>query len=120
MKNNIKISIVVPCPVLLIPPENTTALIGEDAHFSCLAFSFGGLRYDWKRKDGTQVTMTTQRNPSQDGSYLIENMAIKNVNNTNEGWYCCVTTNECSNEKMHCAWLEVKGQHSLKLTVEFF
>ena len=119
-KSKITISIAVPCPILLILPENTTTVIGEDVHFSCLAFSFGSLRYDWKRKDGNQVTMTTQRNPSQDGSYLIENMTIKNVNTTNEGWYCCVTTNECSKDRMHCAWLEVRGEHSLEQTVESY
>ena len=46
-------------------------------------------------------------------------MTIKNVNDTNEGWYCCVTTNECSNERMHCAWLEMRGEHSLEQTVNF-
>ena len=77
-----------------------------------MAFSFGNLKYEWKRKDFADLPSKAMTSLS----YLEQDLmfySILTINMTNEtaheGWYCCVVTNECGDVE-ECAWLEVNSK----------
>jgi len=101
----------VQCPEFIEVPENVTLFLGQTSNFHCLAFSYGGLLYDWKvNKDSISPTATESYDPWQYSTLgqftTITNLTVMNVKESDEGWYCCVVTNECGSVQ-RCAWLEV-------------
>ena len=97
-------------------PRNVTALPGKIANFYCLALSFGGLIYDWIRTNNASLPQSVIRAydkwpfssfPGQIAA--VHHLAIMNITPSDEGWYCCVATNECGYAK-RCAWLEVNSK----------
>ena len=40
----------------------------------------------------------------------METYFINSTQPLDEGWYCCVATNECGDVE-ECAWLEVDGKY---------
>ena len=94
-------------------PKNITVLLGETAYFYCLALSFSGLLYDWKRKDNAMLPSSAIKSYNQwpfSSFYgritTFYNLQINNTESSDEGWYCCEAGNECGVTK-ECAWLEV-------------
>jgi len=84
---------------------------------SCLALSFGVLRYDWRKNDGilpqtavkSYIHKTFCNSLDDDGeTTVVYNLAVHNVQLSDEGWYCCVATNEGGSTE-DCAWLEVNS-----------
>ena len=103
---------IVPCPEITRLPENITVSPGHVSQFNCMAFSFGNLKYEWKRKDFADLPSKATTSLS----YLEHDLmfySILTINMTNEteheGWYCCVVTNECGDVE-ECAWLEVNSK----------
>ena len=96
---------IVPCPEMIKLPVPTTIRSGETAVFTCLAFSYGELSYQWKKFENSTLpsNAAVQNNITK---YLL---IISNAQVSNEGNYCCVATNECGNTTS-CAWLEVKSK----------
>jgi len=100
---------IVPCPEIIEAPLNITILPGEIAKFDCLAYSHSSLQYNWKKKNyrgslsSSKTTKCTQDN--------TVTYSIDNTQPSDEGWYCCVATNECGNVE-ECAWLEVDSELS--------
>ena len=95
---------VVPCPEILKAPVGTTIVPGEVAKFDCLAYSHSTLQYTWKKKNSTSVLYTSKA--------IQDNTVAYSINNTqpsDEGWYCCVATNECGDVE-ECAWLEMDSE----------
>ena len=97
-------------------PRNITVLPGKTANFYCLALSFGGLVYAWKRIDNDKLPESAIKGYVRwPFSYyhghiaLVNHLAIMDIKQTDEGWYCCVATNECGHAK-RCAWLEVNSK----------
>ena len=113
---------IVPCPHMIIPPEPVTVRPNVTVTFSCLAWSYGGLVYKWNKND----SLTLPSNSSiffQDKSFpadsscftTIYELKIVNAQVIDEGWYCCVASNDCGNIR-ECAWLEVDS----KLYIQVF
>ena len=82
---------------------------------SCLALSSGVLTYDWIKRDGNlpqsavaSCTRKTFFNSLGGETTLVYNLAVQNGQPSDEGWYCCVATNEAGNT-IECAWLEING-----------
>ena len=107
---------IVPCPQMIIPPESITVRPDTTVTFSCLAWSYGGLVYKWDKND----SLTLPSNSSvffQDKSFpadtscftTVYELKIVNTQVIDEGWYCCVASNDCGNNKK-CAWLEVDSK----------
>ena len=91
----------------------------------CLALSFGLITYDWSKQDGilpqTAVKSCTHNimfDPPGEETTDVYSLTVYNVQPSDEGWYCCVATNE-GGSTMDCAWLEVnsKQQHALIILV---
>ena len=83
----------------------------------CLALSYGSMKYDWSRHDGiipqTAVKSCAHQNilfnpPGEDTTYG-SSLTMNNVQPSDEGWYCCVATNE-GGSTIDCAWLEVNSK----------
>ena len=101
----------VPCPEIARLPVNITVLPGEASNFSCIAFSFGHLKYEWKRKGFAKLpseAITSLKLNEQD-LMVYSVLSINETSVTHEGWYCCVVTNECGNVE-ECVWLEVNSE----------
>ena len=85
-----------------------------------MAFSLGLLKYEWKRRDGilpqTAVQSYVNRNlfnPLSEETTTVYNLAVHNIQPLDEGWYCCIATNEAGST-VNCAWLEVNSKlHNL-------
>ena len=97
-------------------PRNITVLPEKTAHFYCLALSFGGLSYDWKRMDNASlpksaiITYVKWKFSYYLGHIAsVNRLAIMDIKQSDEGWYCCVATNECGYTE-RCAWLEVNSK----------
>ena len=103
-------------PEIVRLPENTTVLPGSTASFYCLASSQSGLIYDWK------VLNKPSLPPSASISYekwqfsslggqitMINHLAISSVQPSDEGWYCCLATNERGTVE-ECGWLEIDSK----------
>ena len=97
-------------------PKNVTALPGRAVNFSCLALSFSGLLYNWKRKSNATIPSSAIKSYKRwpFARFLghitaVYHLEIMNIKPSDEGWYCCVATNECGFAK-ECAWLEVNSK----------
>ena len=108
-------------PEMITSLRNITVLPSHSFNLSCLAFSLGLLKYKWKRRDGILPQAAVQsyidRNlfdPLGEETTSVYNLAVHNVQPSDEGWYCCVATNEAGST-VNCAWLEVNSKltHSL-------
>ena len=112
---------------MIIPPKPTTVRPNAVVTFSCLAWSFGGLVYGWNRNnDSTLPSNSTilfqNKMLPADTSYLttVYELQIVNVNEMDEGLYCCEASNECGSNK-ECAWLEVDSMlYSISLILLFY
>ena len=100
--------IIAPQPIVVRPSAAVT--------FSCLAWSFGGLVYKWNRNGSSNLPSNTTVF-FQDKSLAVDNncfttvyeLKIVNVHVRDEGFYCCIASNECGSSK-ECAWLEVDSK----------
>ena len=106
---------------MIISPENVTVLPNQSFIMNCLALSFGLLKDDcWSKRDGVLPQTAVKScihnilfDPlSERTTKNVYNLAVYNVQPSDEGWYCCVATNEAGST-MDCAWLEIdsKLQH---------
>ena len=102
-------------PEMIMSFENITVFPNQDIHLNCLALSSGVLMYDWSKRDGHLPQNTTQScvrktffNSFGGEVTLVYDLAIHNVQPSNEGWYCCTATNEGGNTT-ECQWLEVNS-----------
>ena len=86
-------------------------LPGEVSQFTCEAFSFHHLKYEWKRKDFAELPteVTTALKLSEQDLMAYSVLSIDKTEVRHEGWYCCVVTNECGDVE-ECAWLEVDSK----------
>ena len=84
---------------------------------NCLASSFGLLKYDWSKRDGILPQTAVQSyiihsilfDPLSEQTTDIYNLAVYNVQPSDEGWYCCGATNKAGST-VDCAWLEVNSK----------
>ena len=102
-------------PEIITSLENITVLPYQDYNLSCLALSLGVLTYDWNRHGGNLSQNAVKSFIYEDffnslGSEgtLVYNLALPNVQLSDEGWYCCVATNE-GGSTTKCTWLEVNS-----------
>jgi len=105
----------VPHPEILRPLENVTIPLKKTATLSCLALSYGALKYDWKRLDGSRISSLASQ------AYILKEhltanfitvahqLTIPNIQLSDEGWYCCVATNTNGNSEK-CVWLGVDSK----------
>ena len=103
-------------PEIIQLPESTTVLPQGTANFTCLASSQSGLIYDWKMWDRhnlprfASISYDKVQFSSLGGHFTtVSHLVISNVQPSNEGWYCCLATNERGMVK-ECAWLEVNSK----------
>ena len=103
-------------PEIIRFPENTTVLPQSAANFFCLASSQSGLIYDWKIWDRphlphfASISYDKWQFSALEGHFTtVSRLVISNVQPSNEGWYCCLATNERGMVK-ECAWLEVNSK----------
>ena len=107
------VCITVPCPEMIRPPENIRVLPGQTADFYCLALSYSGLLYRWRRYDKHFITNTTTARWLFLRHYTaVQHLFIANVQLSDEGRYCCEAINECGLTK-GCAWLNVLSKYHL-------
>jgi len=88
----------------------------QTANFSCLAVSLGAIVYDWKKSNGHKLSQTVVQSYNHktisnlfNKKTVFHNLAIPNVQPSDEGYYCCVVYNEHGSTKK-CAWLEVNSK----------
>ena len=101
---------------MIIPPKPITVRPNATVIFSCLAWSFGGLTYQWTKNDSStlpsdsSVFFKNKQFPA-DANYstTVYELEIFNVNEVDEGLYCCEASNECGITKK-CACLEVDSK----------
>ena len=102
-------------PEMIIPLENITIFPYQDCNLNCLALSSGVLTYNWNKRDGilsqnavkSFVHKTFYSSVGSEAT-LVYNLAVTNVQPSDEGWYCCVATNEAGSTT-ECTWLEVNS-----------
>ena len=105
---------VVPCPEIIKPYENITILVNQAANLLCLASSCGALAYDWMKNESNLSASAIKSYITRsilyfDQTVLTYQLTIPNVQLSDEGWYCCLATNECGTTEK-CVWLEVNSK----------
>ena len=95
---------------MITSPEPVTVYPDATVTFSCLAWSYGELAYQWNRKDNSTIS-------SSSCNTAINEISISNVQVMDEGPYCCVVSNECGNIT-ECAWLEVDSKYSVLIILK--
>ena len=103
-------------PEMILSPRNITVLPSHSFTMNCLALSFGPLQYDWTKRNGIlpQTAMKSCNrnflsNALSGKPISVNNLAVHNVQPSDEGWYCCEATNE-GGSRTDCAWLEVNSK----------
>ena len=102
---------------MIISPENVTVPLNHNFTMNCLALSFGVLKYDWYKRRDEVLPQTAMKsyaynvlfNPVSEEITDVYNLAVCEVQPSDEGWYCCVATNVGGSTE-HCAWLEVDSK----------
>ena len=107
-------SYVVLCPEIIKPYKNITVPVNKTADLYCLALSCGGLTYDWTKNASSLPASAVTSYVSKkflyfDPIFLTYQLTVPNVQLSDEGWYCCLATNECGTTEK-CVWLEVKSK----------
>ena len=95
-----------PCPEIILPPEPTVVRSDAMVTFACLAWSYGELEYEWNKNDSSTLP---SRSIYSGRSNTVYELTLSNVQVIDEGWYCCVVSNDCGNVTT-CAWLEVDSK----------
>ena len=97
-------------------PKNVTVRPNHSFTMNCLALSFGLLTYDWSKHDGILPQTAVQScvpnilfDLLSGKSTSVYNLAVYNVQLSDEGWYCCNATNEAGST-VDCAWLKVNSK----------
>ena len=105
------ISFIVPMPEIIICPKKDVAVFPNDNFtMSCLALSFGSLKYNWSKREGllpprAKVSFKYISHKATN----VYNLEVYNVQPSDEGSYCCKATNE-GGSSVCCAWLEVNSK----------
>ena len=106
----------VPRPEIIISPKNVTALPNDSFTMTCLASSFGLLKYDWSKRNGVlsqaavkSCTHNILFNPPGYETTDVSSLTVQHVQPSDEGYYCCVATNE-GGSISNCSWLEVNSK----------
>ena len=83
---------------------------------SCLASSFGLLQYDWSKHGGILPQTVVKSfvhdilfNPLTEKPTNLYTLAVDNAQLSDEGWYCCVATNDAGSTE-DGAWLEIDSE----------
>ena len=101
---------------MIISPKNVTVRPNNSFTMNCLALSFGLLKYNWY-KHYRSLPQTAVKSYSHNIAFNrlggqradVYNLAVHNVQVSDEGWYCCVATN-LEGSRTDCAWLEVNSK----------
>ena len=104
------IHFIVPCPEIITSPEPVIVRPDATVTFSCLAWSYGGLSYEWNRNDSSTLPSSSTISCNA----ALYELSISNVQVMDEGPYCCTASNECGNITT-CAWLEVDGKYNFNV-----
>ena len=102
---NLTFYTLVPCPEMITLPEAVVVYPDAMVTFSCLAWSFGRLAYEWNRNGSSALPP----NSTISCNTAMHELSVLNVQEKDEGPYCCVVSNECGNIT-ECAWLEVDSK----------
>jgi len=101
---------------MIRPPKPVNVRPGDTATFYCLAWSFGGLVYDWqgnyKTLPSNAIKSFKKWTSSVDRSFstMLYELRIPNVKELHEDNFCCIALNECGKKISSCAWLEVNSK----------
>ena len=104
--------IIVPLPEIVRPLENVSVPFLQTVSLCCLALSHGALTYNWKRLDGNQLSSGSTKSyihkkfSDINQDTITYQLKIHKVKLSDEGWYCCVVTNNGGHTEK-CIWLEV-------------
>ena len=108
--------VIVPRPEIIRPPHSVNLRPGNSTVFECLAWSYSGVAYDWYKRNTVNLTSNAVISYSswsspEDGSCIstIYILSIVNIQPSDEGWYCCVATNDYGSVE-ECAYLEVNSK----------
>ena len=106
--------LIVPCAEIIKPYKNITVVVNQMVDLHCLASSCGALTYDWIKQASNLSTSAVKSYVTKQFLYydqivLTYQLTIPNVLLSDEGWYCCLATNECGTTE-RCIWLEVKSK----------
>ena len=97
------------------PLQNTTVLFKHTVSLYCLAFSQGVLTYDWKRLNGKNISSNSRKlyahkmYSDANQETITYQLVIPKVKLSDEGWYCCIATNDAGS-RGKCVWLEVDSK----------
>ena len=87
----------------------------------CLASSCEALTYDWIKNASNLSVSAVRSYVTKRFLYFVQivltyQLTIPNVQLSDEGWYCCLATNECGTTTK-CIWLEVNSKYMYILKV---
>ena len=106
----------VPCPEMILHPMPTKVRPDTTVTFSCVAWSYGGLMYEWNKNDSLILPQNSaisyENKPLKTNDAInttVYELTLFNVQETNEGHYCCIASNGCGSTTK-CAWLEVDSK----------
>ena len=112
---------------MITSPRNITVRPNRSFTMNCLALSFGLLKYDWNKQNGI-LPQTAVKSSSHNVTFStlgeqvadVYNLVMNNVQPSDEGWYCCVATNQVGSTTS-CAWLEVNSKlHCIKIQLSLY
>ena len=106
----------VPCPEIILHPVPIKVHPYSPVTFSCVAWSYGGLIYEWQKNDSLTLpnnsAVTYEKRSlkmNTDINTTVYEITLFSVEETDEGHYCCIASNGCGSTT-ECAWLEVDSK----------
>ena len=104
----------VPCPEIIKPYKNITVSVNQAVDLHCLASSCGALTYEWIKNASNLSVSAIKSYVTKRFLYFVQivltyQLTILSVQSSDEGWYCCMATNECGTTTK-CIWLEVNSK----------
>ena len=101
---------------MILYPMPTKVLPDTTVTFSCVAWSYSGLTYEWNKNDSLALpnnsAVSYENRPLETNdttNTTVYELTLFNVQETNEGHYCCIASNGCGSTT-ECAWLEVDSK----------